>query len=217
LKLVRQLSSSLALGRNLSKISGGFQLNKLVGGARYALLFLPLICFGGSSNIAPDLANVDPHSIVNVIVQFLSPPSSEEAEAANKLGGVPQQADLGLIRAKLYSIPAKAIAALAHNPNVAYISPDRDVSPTLDYASSTIGAQTAFSYGWTGSGVGVAIIDSGIQTENDLLYPGSHPTTRIVYSQSFVPKAPNTNDQYGHGTHVAGIVAGNGAASTGAP
>ncbi len=194
-----------------------FKMNTLFGlVCRSTLLFLPLICFGDPSNVAPDLASADPHSKIDVIVQFVLPPSDDDMHGVNQLGGVPQEGDLDLIRAKLYTIPAKAVAALANNPNVAYISPDRDLSPTLDYANPTIGAQTAFSYGWTGAGVGVAVIDSGILTENDLLNKGSR-ATRIVYSQSFVPKVTSTIDQYGHGTHVAGIVAGNGAASTGVP
>jgi serine protease AprX len=191
-------------------------MNNLLGrAARFAALFLPLMCFGDdSSKISPDLAGIDPHSVVNVIVQFVLPPSSQDNRGINQVGGVPQQADLSLIRSRLYSIPAKAIAGLAHNPNVGYISPDRTLNSTLDYANATIGAQTAFSYGWTGTGIGVAIIDSGILTARDL---NGSAGTRIVYSQSFVPTASSTSDQYGHGTHIAGIVAGNGAASTGVP
>src|SRR5262249_37063139 len=55
--------------------------------------------------------------------------------------------------------------------------------------------------GVTGKNIGVAVIDSGIS---------AHPAlgTRVVYNKSFVSGDPNTNDVYGHGTHVAGIIAG---------
>ena len=190
--------------------------NALGRAARSTVLFLPLICLGNPSNIAPDLANSDPHSVLNVIVQFISPPTSQESHAIAALGANPNQADLALIQSASYSLPANAISGLAKDPNVLYISPDRPVSPTLDYANATIGAQTAFSNGFTGTGVGVAIIDSGIFIESDLLNQSTN-ATRIVYSQSFVSKVTSTIDQYGHGTHVSGIVAGNGAASTGPP
>lgn len=76
------------------------------------------------------------------------------------------------------------------------------------------GADVAFSQnGLTGSGVTVAVLDSGIRYCPDLNSPSG--STRIVASQSLIPGDTNTDDLCGHGTHVAGIIAGNGAASTG--
>ena len=90
-----------------------------------------------------------------------------------------------------------------------YVSPDRRIAGSLEYAAPTVGGDIAFQSGWTGSGVGVAIIDSGVA--------GDHPDlkSRIVYSQNFVAREARSDDPYGHGTHVAGIVAGNAAASYG--
>jgi serine protease AprX len=176
------------------------------------VLFLPFICLGDPSKIASDLAKADPLSVVNVIVQFNASPSGDDIRAINLLGGNSRKADLGVIKAASFSIPAKALKNLANHPHVLYVTPDRSIRPTLDYANATIGAQMAFLAGWTGTGVGVAVIDSGILPENDLK---NGSTSRIVYSQSFVPNVTSTTDQYGHGTHVSGIVAGNGAASTG--
>jgi subtilisin family serine protease len=64
-----------------------------------------------------------------------------------------------------------------------------------------------YQSGFTGAGVGIAIVDSGIYAHPDL-------ASRVLYRQSFVPGT--TADDYGHGTHVAGIAAGSGASSNGA-
>jgi len=55
--------------------------------------------------------------------------------------------------------------------------------------------------GVTGQGIGVAIVDSGI---------APHPAlkNKIVANVSFVTGDPSVNDAFGHGTHVAGIIAG---------
>jgi serine protease AprX len=67
------------------------------------------------------------------------------------------------------------------------------------------GARDARSrYGVTGAGVTVAIIDSGVQPNPDV------PATRIKAFVDFVNRLEMAYDDYGHGTHVAGIIAGAG-------
>jgi serine protease AprX len=56
-------------------------------------------------------------------------------------------------------------------------------------------------------------VDSGISDHPDLHDPMTGHS-RVVYSESFVP-GTNTSDGYGHGTHVAGIIGGNGTVSNG--
>jgi len=59
----------------------------------------------------------------------------------------------------------------------------------------------------------VAVIDSGIAFTHPDLWSGLH--SRVVYAQSFVAGDTSTADKYGHGTHVAGLIGGNGNSSTG--
>ena len=62
-----------------------------------------------------------------------------------------------------------------------------------------------------GTGIGVAIIDSGISDHGDL--HNASGASRVVYSQSFVAGDTTTPDKFGHGTHVAGLIGGTGASS----
>ena len=71
------------------------------------------------------------------------------------------------------------------------------------------------SYTLDGSGVGIAVLDSGIFASQKSFTDGTS-TSRVVYSQSFVPGVTSTEDDYGHGTHVASIAAGNASRDTGA-
>jgi serine protease AprX len=65
-----------------------------------------------------------------------------------------------------------------------------------------------------GSGVTVAVVDSGLTTNNNDFISESEGISRVIVNQSF-GNLTSAKDKYGHGTHVAGIIAGNGVASNG--
>ena len=68
----------------------------------------------------------------------------------------------------------------------------------------------AQQYGLDGTGVGIAVIDSGIADHVDFHTAGG---SRVLHSESFIPGVTSAVDAYGHGTHVSGILGGNGTAS----
>jgi serine protease AprX len=163
---------------------------------------------GQMARLSSDLRKLAaaPEARVNVIVQYRAAPSAADKSRIAALGGV-QRMDLPFIRAALFEVSNGQLAALAQDAGVAYVSTDRTVSALLDTVAPAVSAPAAWQYGWDGAGVGVAVIDSGIAESPDLR--GSRGS-RIVYREVFRGRA---GDEYGHGTHVAGIIAGNGASS----
>ena len=119
---------------------------------------------------------------------------------------------LGLLRGQVAEIPDSALDELAGRPGVRAVRLDRRVHGTLERTGAAVGATWAReNLGVDGSGVGVAIVDSGVTSWHDDL--GSQ---RVVHFADFVDFQPVPYDDYGHGTHVAGIIAGNGYDSNGA-
>jgi len=123
---------------------------------------------------------------------------------------------LGLITAVAADVPNLAIETLAAAPGVAHISLDRLIGGADERTDATIGsADVRRDYGYDGSGVTVATIDSGITAWHDDLADASGATERVDWFVDFINGRTIPYDDYGHGTHVAGIIAGNGADSSG--
>ena len=190
-------------------------------GTRLALLALFILLAAGLSladghkrKVSQDLEALKSGpsgSTVDVIIQFNQAPTDAHHQRVQDKGGVLKR-NLDVIKGAHYSVPVESLDALADDPDVVYISPDRRLNGALDNTAAAVNAKVAWQSGWDGTGIGVAVIDSGITYHSDLYNTGgSGGKLRIIYSQDFV--GGGTNDYYGHGEHVAGIIAGSGKSS----
>ena len=167
---------------------------------------------------------------VRVIIRA-QPGHKASLENLSSLGAVIQDGigKFQLFDGVVVEVPADLLDTLADHFQVASLHADADIelaqtqyavgATTADYlatpgelATVTGALEAARKYGVTGAGVGIAVIDSGIGYHVDLPH--------VVLTKDFTNNARTTamdarKDEFGHGTHVAGIIAGNGYASGG--
>jgi serine protease AprX len=121
-------------------------------------------------------------------------------------------------RFAVLAVNSDELDRLAADPAIEHLSGDAEVRHTMSVSiKSTAADQTRTGTsgllgigaiaGVTGQGIGVAVIDSGISTHSAL-------SKKVVANVSFVTNDPGVADVYGHGTHVAGIIAGQASAAT---
>lgn len=183
------------------------------------LLFADRAAIATPIKLSSELAARNSGEQIDVIVQYRHAPTALQHLRLQQRGAILKQEFLSL-NASAYRVSPSAMAELESDPEVLYVSVDRAVHstavssppPLLDYHTDATNAPAAWAQNLDGSGVGVAIIDSGIQDIPDL----HGMNFEVAYSQNFVPdRMGSAADLYGHGSHVAGILAGNGSKSTG--
>jgi serine protease AprX len=173
-----------------------------------------------------------PTQLLSAVVTYQSQPSPADLTAL-RLGGVQYGVALkALPMVGVFATPAQLqrIATLA---NVRSVYLNQPLHYLNHAGSGIIGAleqRTMPGFGYTGRGVGVAIVDSGIDgTHADLPYP-SHvkqnakvlvggaglgsPFTGVV-PVSYLENLPDSDSTSGHGSHAAGSIAGLGTQSAG--
>lgn len=173
------------------------------------------------TNVEPalrQLAVAEPDTVVAMIVQKTAP-LPVEAQVI-KLGGRITK-DLSLINAFVTELPARHLAQVAQLAGVRWVSLDApvvesacpnciDTTRLVNVYNQSIGADQLWNQPpyLQGQGVGIAVLDSGIQTTH------ADIAGRVVSGKSIIPSS-EMYDGYGHGTFVAGLIAGNGATQQG--
>src|SRR5881296_2305924 len=174
------------------------------------------LLLGKASDDIVQLASGPPDVQVGVVVQTYETPSYSDLNLLQSLGGT-LTATHSSIRGYSAKISAGSLEQLAADSNVERISGDLPVRAHMDVAYRAIrGDQAATLSGWwgtglTGKGVGIALVDTGVQLHQDFKRPyGSKPIVEV----EIVGHETGLADYFGHGTHVAGILYGNGYASS---
>jgi serine protease AprX len=168
------------------------------------------------------LAAAHPGRIVDAIVRLDAARSTADGRALVRRHGGRLTGDLHIIHGLAARMTAREAARLARARGVTSVSLDAAVAPqalnTKDIRTAYPFAATAPSV-WNGSGVvpatgrgvGVAVVDTGIDGAlPDFQVSETNRASRVIGSAVVNPNATSAGDRFGHGTHVAGILAGNG-------
>src|ERR1041385_8455268 len=174
-----------------------------------------------NAKLSPDLQRLilsgNGDTRVKVIVQSKTTSPGLLGGLLNTVGGLLVSV-LSNLNIRIVDVQANDVDVLASDPDVSYISLDAAVGPS-GHVTTTTGTQQVraqksllgLNNTLDGSGVTIAIIDSGI----DRKHKSFATTGKIKFSKDFTGEN-RTDDPWGHGTHVAAIAAGDGAPTSGA-
>ena len=166
----------------------------------FAISLAFLLVFGSTAASA-----APPVDRVRVFIAFHRVPGPAEQALVRSFDGDIRYS-YHIIPAIAASIPESAIGGLSRNPHVIAVQPDIEIRAVDDYMPwgiARIGADVVQDAGNTGSGIKVAIIDTGV----DYNHPDLSSAFGTIKGYDFVNGDTDPMDDNGHGTHVAGIIA----------
>ena len=181
-------------------------------GRTAALIGLVVLLFGLFAVASPgQAAPGGPGERIDVFIGFDRTPGPAEQALVRRAGGDIQYS-YTIVPAIAASVPVASVDALARNPRVQYIEPvieitlldepDYEAELANTWGVEHIGGGDAHEAGYTGNGVRVAVLDTGID--------GNHPDLAANFDPdcSWAPDADGytIDDGHGHGTHVAGTI-----------
>ncbi len=146
--------------------------------------------------------------------------SGADSDVPRKVLNLGGRASAVLPRLYAGTIPRDAARYVSNWPSVAYVEAGKRVRPLLDASRPATGADVVQSGGsglpasYNGTGSFVGIVDTGL-SKNHLDFYNNGQLTQPRVFQWFPSQAAAGIDNKWHGTHVAGIAAGNGFSSGG--
>ncbi|MEW9872584.1 S8 family serine peptidase [Arthrobacter sp. HS15c] len=205
-------------------------MNKtVIAGFAALIMGLGAISFAGPGNAAPGPS----HVAGQIMVKFRDGAAAAGVLSRHGLGDGP---GIGSTGARLIRVPAgkelQLVDALSRNPNVEYAEPDEVVTVAdtdyfprqyalqntgqaiyntadklvMDEGTPDADVDAVEAWGTTkGADIKVAVLDTGVTTDNSDI--SEKVVARANFSDSAPPAGVDLVDYYGHGTHVAGIIA----------
>ncbi len=159
-------------------------------------------------------AKATPKRTVEAIVQFKPTLGERAAKKLVKAHGGKVTGQVPFIHGLVVKLPAKQAKALAASKKVVGLTLNTRVhstalgpAPLATSYPKTTRADKVWARGFTGAGVGVGVIDTGIAGDQPD-FTDAAGNSRIVANVITAPGATTPGDGFGHGTHVAGIIAG---------
>jgi len=170
---------------------------------------------------------------IDVIILLKSRPRVSSLASQKSVVGALQDSNIEIkhqyhiINGITAEIPAESIEEVADLPDVECVYLDREIhlidpreaeepaqagsagSAELAAESGKGTEESVWAEGIDGSGIVVAVIDTGIDKNHPDLYG------KIIAEKNFIDDGMTADDRHGHGTHCAGIIAGTGEASSG--